>query len=480
MSPSYASHQRSVWISFQSVQFFMTFLEGLLRANIPGPNFPTSVSECWVITGCCFTQKKTRLWPIEGPLPPLLALWRWFDVAHPMEKENTAAIDWSIEEKNAHHNDCACWKYSQSIESISKTILGSSCRTCASICGNLVVMSYKHRTWWINCAIVSCSFRKTTGSCSKCLAKESLWLCLAGKTNVDHVLLLKAVPHQVLTHILSASLVSQKSIRQPEGNYWKPKIPALVWCVTDDLSPLFSRQKLRKHPSPNCDPRCANKFWSISWSPRLTLACENGLWVGSCWFLTSERKASPASKADTSQSINKFENNWTEKRLKYNEDIMSSALFFIVLCSWQNFNAALNLGNLSIAPPPELLWLACFLTSWPQTKDVELMVNHVLTGKESLPNKKKHSVLNILGFMPRGTCGMTLPAPVRPSTPANHFLFLKRSRYDQVIAQSNSPVSAEQPLGPPLPRNESSFSLGTISRRWVQNSRHDWYGTIMV
>ena len=103
---------------------------------------------------------------------------------------------------------------------------------------------------------------------------------------------------------------------------------------------------------------------------------------------------------------------------------MSSALFFIVLCSWQNFNAALNLGNLSIAPPPELLWLACFLTSWPQTKDVELMVNHVLIGKESLPTKKTQPK-KILGFMPRGTCGMTLPAPVRPSTPANHFLFLK-------------------------------------------------------
>lgn len=69
---------------------------------------------------------------------------------------------------------------------------------------------------------------------------------------------------------------------------------------------------------------------------------------------------------------------------------MSSALFFIVLCSWQNFNAALNLGNLSIAPPPELLWLACFLTSWPQTKDVELTVNQVLIGKESLPTKKAH------------------------------------------------------------------------------------------
>lgn len=182
--------------------------------------------------------------------------------------------------KNAHHNDCACWKYSQSIESISKTILGSSCRTCASICWNLVFTSYEHRTWWINCAIVSCSFRKTTGSCSKCLAKESLWLSLAGKIHVDYVLLLKAVPHQVLTHILSASLVAQKSIRQPEGNYWKPKIPALMRCVTDDLSPLFSRQKLRKHPSPNCDPRCANKFWSISWSPRLTLASKWAAAVG--------------------------------------------------------------------------------------------------------------------------------------------------------------------------------------------------------
>lgn len=379
------------WISFQSVQFFMTFLEVLLRANIPGPNFPTSVSECWVITGCCFTQKKNEALTNWRTAATIAGTVKMIRCGPPYGKRKHCCYwlkHWG-KKNDAHHNDCACWKYSQSIESISKTILGSSCRTCASICGNLVVMSYKHRTWWINCAIVSCSFRKTTGSCSKCLAKESLWLCLAGKTNVDHVLLLKAVPHQVLTHILSASLVSQKSIRQPEGNYWKPKIPALVWCVTDDLSPLFSRQKLRKPPSPNCDPRCANKFWSISWSPRLTLACENGLWVGSCWFLTSERKASPASKADTSQSINKFENNWTEKRLKYNEDIMSSALFFIVLCSWQNFNAALNLGNLSIAPPTELLWLACFLTSWPQTKNVELMVNHVLTGKESLPNKKK-------------------------------------------------------------------------------------------
>lgn len=148
--------------------------------------------------------------------------------------------------KNAHHHDCACWKYSQSIESISKTILGSSCRTCASICWNLVFTSYEHRTWWINCAIVSCSFRKTTGSCSKCLAKESLWLCLAGKTHVDHVLLLKAVPHQVLTHILSASLVAQKSIRQPEGNYSKPKNPCSgVVCHWRPVTPFLSA-KTRK------------------------------------------------------------------------------------------------------------------------------------------------------------------------------------------------------------------------------------------
>ena len=71
---------------------------------------------------------------------------------------------------------------------------------------------------------------------------------------------------------------------------------------------------------------------------------------------------------------------------------------------------------------------------------------------------------------------MTLPAPVRPSTPANHFLFLKRSRYDQVISQSNSPVSAEQPLGPPLPRNESSLAL---EPSLVAESKiHDMIGTV--
>ena len=232
-----------------------------------------------------FHTKKTRLWPIEGPLPPLRALWRWFDVVHPMEKENTAAIDWSIEVKKCTPQWLCLLeilpKHWEHFKDHLGIILSNLCfdmlkfggyelqapNLVDQLCHCLLLFPEDHRVMfqvpskgksldmsgWKNTMLIMCCFSK---------------LCL-----------IKSSP----TSSLPVSSRRRVSVNL-KGTTENPKIPALVWCVTDDLSPLFSRQKLRKHPSPNFNPRCANKFWSISWSPRLTLASK---WAAVGWKLLS-------------------------------------------------------------------------------------------------------------------------------------------------------------------------------------------------